>query len=223
MTPVRIDLWLWDLDIDAAAAARSRKRLTAPEQARADRFVHARDKVRFIAGRARLREILATYTGADPAGLPLREGPHGKPIVPGGPGFNLSHAAGRAALAICQDPALPLGVDIEGARTIEPGVADRAFAPEERAALAKTPPDAWHGAFFRGWTRKEALVKATGEGLTADLTSFAVSLNAPARVERIDGDRPADWRLYDFQPAPGLAGAIAAMTGGRPLAIHHHG
>lgn len=196
-----IDLWLWPLDGAPDGP------LTAADHARAARFVHDRDRAHFLAARAGLRRILG------PA--PLREGPRGKPFLPGGPAFNLSHAAGWAALVV--GPAgLELGVDIEGCRPVDPGLAELAFAPEERAELARaSDPDL---AFLRGWTRKEAVIKATGEGLFTDLASFAVTLDESPRLTRFDGDRPGDWALADISTGT-LTGAVACRTGGQPLRI----
>lgn len=215
---VSIDLWLWGLDCDAAEMARRRAVLSTAECARADRFVQERDRVRFTSGRSRLRGILGAHLGVAPEDVALEAGPDGKPFVPGGPLFNLSHAAGVAALVVTEAAVL-LGVDIEGARAVCPGLDERAFAPEERAALRAFEVDGRDAAFFRGWTRKEAVVKATGQGLRADLLGFAVTLDVEARLLRMDGDDPAAWVLHDFGPGPGLAGAIACRTGGREIRV----
>lgn len=218
---VAIDLWLWALDCDPAETLRRRAIMSDDERARADRFVHQRDRMRFISGRSRLREILADVVATSAAALPLAVGPHGKPFLPGGPVFNLSHAAGLAALVVTADISVWLGVDIEGARVVDPGLDAYAFAPEERAALRLVGPQDRDRAFFLGWTRKEAVVKATGEGLRADLASFAVTVDPaqPARLLRIDGHSPEAWRLHDFSPRPDLAGAVACMTGGREVLV----
>ncbi|MEO8242235.1 MAG: 4'-phosphopantetheinyl transferase superfamily protein [bacterium] len=220
---VPIDLWLWQLDCDAAEADRRRAVLNDAERARADRFVHNRDRTRFISGRSRLREILSGHVGTSATNLALQLGPNGKPFLPDGPQFNLSHAAGMAALALTVDMSVDLGVDIEGARTVDPGLDAHVFAPDERAALGAVDPSLRDWAFFLGWTRKEAVVKAMGEGLRADLGSFAVTLHPdlPATVSRIDGQTPDDWRLYNFRPRPDLAGAIACRTGGREITVTH--
>ena len=218
---VAIDLWLWGLDCDAAEAARLGQVLSAQERVRAGRFVQDRDRLRFIAGRARLRDILAGIVGTTAATVPLETGPDGKPFIQGGPVFNLSHASDLAALVVAGDVSVWLGVDIEGARVIDPGLDAYAFATEERAALRALDPQDRDRAFFLGWTRKEAVVKATGQGLRADLQSFSVTLDpaAPPRLIRMAGQRPEDWRLHDFCPRHDLAGAIACRTGGREISV----
>ena len=217
---VAIDLWLWSLDCDPAETTRRSLVLNAAELTRANRFVHDRDRVRFISGRWRLRGILAGIVGCSPEALALQAGPNGKPELAEGPLFNLSHAAGLAALVVTQEAGVLLGVDIEGARQVDPGLHAYAFAPEERAALQALDPARRQAGFVLGWTRKEAVVKATGEGLRANLAGFAVTLDPDQpRLLRFDGQNPADWRLHDFRPGADLAGAIACRTGGREIAV----
>lgn len=217
---IPIDLWLWPLDCDAVEAGQRSLVLSEAERARADRFVFERDRIRFISGRWRVREILSAIVGTPAAALPLAEGVHGKPYLPGGPLFNLSHAAGLAALVVTAETSVLLGVDIEGARQVDPRLDAYAFVPEERAALQAVDPAARDWAFFLGWTRKEAVVKATGEGLRINLKSFAVSLEPDdPRLLRFEGENPQDWRLHDFSPRHDLAGAIACRTGGREIVV----
>ncbi len=217
---VAIDLWLWSLDCGAVEADLRSTVLSAAERDRAGRFVQERDRIRFVSGRWRMREILADIVGTSAAALPLAEGLNGKPVLSEGPVFNLSHAAGLAALAVTADRSVLLGVDIEGARPVGAGLARLAFAPEERAALQALDPSARDWAFFLGWTRKEAVVKASGAGLRADLSGFAVTLEQDAaRLLRIDGDSTENWRLHDFRPRHDLAGAIACRTEGREIVV----
>ncbi|WP_102225042.1 4'-phosphopantetheinyl transferase family protein [Acidimangrovimonas sediminis] len=210
---VGVDLWFWRLDPAAPAGP-----LSADEEARAARFVRAPDAMAFRAARAGLRRVLAGYLGSDPAALTFHYGPQGKPSLPGGPAFNLSHAGGWAALAVC-DADLPLGLDIEAHRAVEPEVAERFFAPAEAAALRGLRGPARETAFFRLWTRKEALVKAVGQGLSLPLDSFAVTVDAAARLLRLDHDDAAAWTLTDLAPGAGLQGALALRTAGRPVRL----
>jgi 4'-phosphopantetheinyl transferase len=225
MAPLALDLWLWPLDPDAATVARLAAHLAPEEEARARRFVQPRHGHQFRVGRGRLREILGPYRDTAPAALRFVHNAHGKPALPGGPAFNLSHAGGWAALAVAPDadPALALGIDIEAHRPVEPEVAERFFAPAEVRALAALPPALWAEGFFRCWTRKEAVVKACGPGLSMPLRDFDVTLapEAPARLLRLDPvwGRAADWTLHHLDLAPRFVGAIAAQMGGAPLAL----
>jgi 4'-phosphopantetheinyl transferase len=210
---IAVDLWLWPLLPGADAAV-----LSAEEVARAARFVHAADADAYRAAHVRMRQILGRVTGADPAALVFTISPWGKPALPGGPPFNLSHSGGWAALAVAP---VDVGVDIEAHRAVEPAVAERFFSAAERAALASETGAAWTGAFFRCWTRKEAFVKAQGQGLSLPLDSFDVTFGVadPPRISRIADGRPADWTLIDLPLGPGWAGAMAVQARGRPVRL----
>lgn len=217
--PVEIDLWLWALDPPEPVAARLARRLTPDEKARAARFVQPRHGARFRAARGRMREILAAYAGVAPEALVFSYTPHGKPGLTAGPAFNLSHAGGWAALAVTPAP-VALGIDIEAVRKVESAVAERFFGPAERAELAGFPPEDWPMGFFRCWTRKEAVVKACGPGLSMPLDSFDVTLGEEAALTRIDGGDPADWHLLSLGLGPRFYGAVAVETRGRPVRLH---
>lgn len=216
MTALCVDLWSWHLtDPDPTD-------LSDDERARADRFVFAADRDRYIAGRARLRHILGRCIDRPPAAVAFRYGPYGKPVV-AGVAFNLSHTGDLAVLAT--GPAgLQLGADIEAIRSITMDVARLHFAPAEVATLQALPPDARVAAFYRCWTRKEAYLKARGTGLSTDLCSFAVTLapGDPARLTACTSGDAAAWALIDLDPAPGVAGALAVRAAGRPVQLVHH-
>ncbi|MEX5729697.1 4'-phosphopantetheinyl transferase [Rhodovulum iodosum] len=216
--PVEIDLWLWALDPPPDLAARLAKRLAPEEQARAARFVHPRHGSRFSAARGRMREILAGYVGGAPEALRFHYNPQGKPGLEAGPAFNLSHAGGWAALAVTQAQ-VALGIDIEAVRQVDPAVADRFFSPDERAELSRFAPGDWATGFFRCWTRKEAVVKACGPGLSMPLDSFDVTLGETAAVRRIDGGAAEDWALLPLTLGPGLFGAVAVENHRRPVRL----
>jgi 4'-phosphopantetheinyl transferase len=188
--------------------------LLAPdERERAARFVHDVHRRRFIVARAALRRILGAHLGVAPATLRFTEGAHGKPALDGtGLEFNLSHSHELALVAVTRDA--PVGVDVEHLRPVADalGIARSHFAPSERAALAAAPADARDLVFLRGWTRKEAFIKAIGEGLSHPLDQFEVSLTDEARFLGIGGDpaAAARWSLFSFEPAPGYLGAVAA-------------
>lgn len=215
----RVDAWLWSLDVSADRMPALRDLLADDERDRAARFVYDVHRNRHIAGRARVREILGAETGRDPRDIVFRYGANGKPSLEGGPEFNLSHTGDLAMLAISRDGAL--GVDIETMRPIEDGVARHHFSDAEYEELSRLDPGEWLDGFYRCWTRKEAVIKARGLGLSMPLDSFDVSLTpgAAARLLRIEGDAASAWRLAHFEPAPGVLGAIAARTGGAEIAL----
>lgn len=223
---IAIELWLWPLDAAPSARARYHSVLNTTEAARADRFVRAHDRDRFIAGRGRMREILGQYLDTPAGDVPLDIAQRDKPVLAHGPAFNLSHSGGQAALIVAPDQdanSLPIGIDIEAHRPVEPAMADRFFSPAEQTALAALPFNQWENGFFTCWTRKEAVIKALGQGLFADLHSFDVSLapDAPPCVLRTDPQlpQPADWHMLHLNLGPTLPGAIAAVTRGRGLRL----
>ncbi len=208
---VLTDLWLWPLDIDETQYQALSRHLGADETGRAASFVFERDRRRFVAGRGRMRELLGALMGQRPGDLRFQYDERGKPRLPAGPPFNLSHSAGWAALAVSPGPAI--GIDIEAHRAIERNVAEHFFSRHEVSALRALPAREWQAGFFRCWTRKEAYLKALGTGLWCPLDSFDVTLGpaeAP-RILRIDAgaDRPGDWTLTHLDLGPGFVGAIA--------------
>ncbi len=215
-----IDLWLWRLDPPAPRVAELAAHLTAAETTRAARFLRPEGRAAFRVARGRLREILASYTGGAPDALRFGENAWGRPDLPGGPAFNLSHAAGWAALAVSPAP-LALGIDIEGQRTIEPAVAERFFSPAERRDLDTLRGPDWDAGFFRCWTRKEALLKGSGEGLSLPLHGFDVTLTpgAPARIvaSRIPQLVPQNWTLLHLDLHPTFVGALAVEARDTPV------
>ncbi len=185
--------------------------LSAAERQRLQRFHFADHRRRYQIGHGALRTILAGYLDTDPAAIGFRQGPRGKPYVAAaGPFFNLSHSGKLALVGVS---ATELGLDVEKVRHLESltEIARKHFSTAEFAAL-----DALHGderelAFYRCWTRKEAYIKALGEGLSMPLDTFDVSLcEAPKFLRCRDGEEdPANWSLLDVSPGPEFVGAIA--------------
>lgn len=221
-----IDIWLWPLDLHPAALDDLACDLPPGDIARAARFALPHLRGRHIAAHGRMRRLLAARTGGLPRDLPLTTGPHGKPALPGGPAFNLSHSGGWAALALGPaDPDLALGIDIEAHRPLDPALPARVFTAAERAELDALAAHDRIAGFHRGWTRKEAVLKALGTGLALPLDAFDVTL-APARprLTRIDlpGESPAGWQLHDLALGTWLSGALAVRSA-RPVTLALHG
>ncbi len=225
-----IQVWYADLRGLAHRLEAFRTLLSPDETARAARFATEELRSRCVLRRGLLRHLLGRALGCDPATPAFAYGPMGKPFLPGGPAFNLADCKDDVLIAIA--PGGPpggdaeLGVDIERLRRVPDaaGIAERFFAPEERAAFAALPDAQRDEAFLNGWTRKEAFIKATGQGLSMPLDRFAVELapGRPARLLSLDGaleaGRAADWSLFDLRPAPGLVAALAVRGDGwRPV------
>ena len=216
-----IDLWLFDLEPPLPDVHGFERLLSGDERTRAAAFVFDEDRNRYIAGRGRLREILAHYLGLPPQDIRFTYNEYGKPGLDTGLHgvlhFNLSHSASLALLAVSDR--YPLGADIEQAAPLKEDVAAYCFSDAERRDLAALSQDEYLDGFYRCWTRKEAFVKAHGEGLSLPLQSFDVSIGTEAAplLKRLDSDPSGlrNWKLFNLAPAPGFAGALAVLTGGR--------
>lgn len=174
---------VWRIDLDAVEgvepALRGDGPLDAAELARAARFAFERDGRRFVAARVALRHILGMALRRDPAALVLEAPPLLRPRLAGDPGldFNLSHSGRLALVAVAQSA--PLGVDVEEWRPVPDAIAlsARLFTPGERAALAADP----RCAFLTCWTRKEAVLKSTGRGLSVEPCTVEVGATPEPR------------------------------------------
>jgi 4'-phosphopantetheinyl transferase len=192
--------------------------LTPGERARASRFHFHKDREHFIVARGLLRTILGRYLNVRPGRLRFRYSLYGKPSLAeefGGDTlrFNVSHSRGLALYALTRDR--EIGVDLE---YIDPDlaheqIAERFFSPREVIMLRALPTDTQKEAFFNCWSRKEAYVKAVGDGLAIPLDQFDVSLapQEPAQILSIRGDPQgaARWTLKRLMPAKGYVGALA--------------
>jgi 4'-phosphopantetheinyl transferase len=210
-----VHIWWAPLSLEAAVLERMRLSLSADEKSRADRFVFAGDRDHFVAARGILRELLGSYAGTAPAELKFDYGSQGKPeLSPTHPPirFNLSHSHGLAVYAFARER--QLGIDLELIQPEFAGdeIAERYFSSSELAELRALPPQTRAEGFFLCWTRKEAYVKARGEGLKISLASFDVSLT-PGKQEKLLSDDALRWQLHSFQPAPQYVGALVAENG----------
>jgi len=188
--------------------------LDAEERERAARFVFAVDRDLFRFSHILLRTLLGAYTGERAEALRLSRTSRGKPFLPDHPAiaFSLSHSAEVVLVAIGRERAL--GVDVERVRddfaTAE--LATRFFSADETEALAKVPPESRASAFFACWTRKEAYVKARGEGLSIPLSSFSVTLapgDEAALLRTAEPDDAGRWSLRALDVGPEYAAAAA--------------
>jgi 4'-phosphopantetheinyl transferase len=215
-----VHVWRAALDLDSAGLERAQATLSPDERDRAARFYFPSGQRHFIAARGILRAILARYLDREPAQFEFGYGPAGKPeLAPGeaeGLHFNLSHAQGLALYAIARYR--QVGVDLERVRAgyAWEEIAARFFAPGEVTALRSVPAALQCEAFFNGWTRKEAFVKAWGQGLSLPLDQFEVSLvpGQPARLLHVAGDpeEATRWSIRELEPAPGYAAAVAVRA-----------
>ena len=208
-----VHLWRAELDRDVQPFASI---LSADETLRAERFYFEQHRQRFIVGRGILRNILSRYLAIEPAQLQFEYGSRGKPelsqVFSGAKlQFNLSHSQGLALYGFTCDRRI--GVDLEYLRPVPDAqkIAQRFFSDSESASISALPPSEQQKAFYRGWTGKEAYLKATGEGL-AGLEQVEVSpFPDELRLIRIGEDVQAAsrWTLLSLSPACGYLATVA--------------
>lgn len=215
-----VEIVVTGLALAPAAVRASASLLSDAERARASRFAFARDARRFIVGRARLRQLLAARLDVRPESVELAYGTRGKPALAncardGDLRFNLSHRDDVAVYVLAFGR--EVGIDVEAVRTIPDAdaIAARWFSHGEHDAYQALDPREKALGFFNCWTRKEAFVKALGDGLSYGLDRFEVSLapGEPAKLLRVEDTPGADcgWSLESFSPAAGYVAAIAAQ------------
>lgn len=219
------EVHVWALDLAVAPERLPElERLLAPdERARASRFRFARHRRRYMASWAAVRRLLGAYTAGEAESLAFTYGPKGKPELADDPDlrFNLSHSEELALVAVSRGGAV--GIDIEHLRPLPDAdeIAQRFFSRREVDCYLAQPAELRQRAFYSCWTRKEAFVKALGEGLFLSLDRFDVSLapDQPARILAIDGsaDEASGWGLTSIEPEEGFVGALA--TPWKPEAI----
>ena len=211
LSDAEVHVWAVPLGGDPAAY---RDLMSAAELERLQRYRFADHQRRFQVGHGALRLILAGYLKVEPSTIEYRVGPRGKPYVVGHDlFFNLSHSGKLALIGVAKSE---LGLDVEKVRHLESlrQIAERHFSGAEFAKLDALKGSPQELAFYRCWTRKEAYIKALGEGLSMSLDSFDVSLDeAPKLVACHDGrEDPDKWSMVDVSPGPDFVGAVAMRT-----------
>lgn len=208
-----------------ARLERMQSLLSEEERSRAARFVFPEIRDHYIAGRGYLRVILGRYLDRAPESLRFTTGKAGKPYLLQAPNsepitFNLAHAGGIAFLAVAYGT--EIGVDIEP--LVLPAEAEslveQFFNPNEAAEFRSLPEECRAEAFINLWTRKEALLKATGEGIAHHLREVEVTFRPgePARVVSVPEEWGHEWSMESFTPISGFRAAVAAAC---PVMVVH--
>lgn len=191
--------------------------LSASERARYEGFRRDKDRSRYLLRTAFLRFVVGGLIGVDPGALRFKTGEWGKPHLQGREGdlfhFSLSHSHGSVLLAISYRE---VGVDLERVDPLEDldAVAARILHPDERRVFGELSEAERRAAFFRAWTRKEALLKARGEGFSREPSTLHLGLDPwPLAEPRLTGDPIADEHgaLADLEAPPGFAAAVCAQ------------
>jgi len=209
------DVWQFSLAADDSTVTRHALMLSSDELERAYKHKSTNGFRQFVVARSMLRQLLAIYTGVNPAKLAFAYGPYGKPKLTGAPSveFNLAHSGERAIYAISDKQ--PVGVDIEriGRTVHSQRLAKRFFSTAEYEALQAISPTSRQQAFFRLWTGKEAIVKATGKGLAQLMGKFEITnpFGYPALIISRESPQLEKIRLYYPDPGEGYIAAVALL------------
>ena len=219
-TPLELradEVHVWLATLDDYPADSLKVLLAEDELSRAARFHFDKDRTHYIVARGWLRKLLAAYLSIGAGELRFSYAEKGKPALAesqrGSLNFNLAHSHGMAIYAFSRRR--EVGIDIEFIREdlADEKIAERFFSPQEIDVLGKLPADLRKQAFFDCWTRKEAYIKARGEGLSMPLDEFDVSLRpgeAPALLR--NHKEPAEITRWSMQSVTVPAGYVAALV-----------
>lgn len=209
-----IHVWSFALGVQAALLSVT---LSPDERTRAAAFHFARDRGHFIAAHGRLRQLLSNYVDVAPSLLRFDTNAYGKPALAaslaGDLRFNLSHSHGHALLAVARG--CEVGVDLEQMRDEVDcaGIVASHFSPAERQAWAALPEVKRRAGFFHGWVRKEAYVKALGEGLSHEANAYTVDLDpeTPGKLvaDTLISEAAEKWIVRALPAPAGFAAALA--------------
>jgi 4'-phosphopantetheinyl transferase len=217
-----VHIWAAELDDPNLSNGEA---LSIDEQKRAEQFRFDVHRKRFIAGRSFLRTTLGSYLQTDPTHIEFAYNERGKPSLTGKIfghtlRFNLAHSENLALLAVAIGR--EVGVDVEKIRPVRDfdEIAARFFSANETSALRSLPAAQQQTAFFHLWTRKEAWLKATGEGISGLLNQVEVSCEPEetAQILRVPSGFENDWVLVDLLPANSFVGALAVPA--KKISIH---
>ena len=211
------EVHLWQARLDDRLSEDLKHLLSADEISRADRFHFVKDRNHFTAARGLLRTLLSAYLGSNADKLRFSYAEKGKPSLEDRPpcaiNFNLAHSHGMAIYAFAHDR--EVGVDLEYIREDVTGneIAERFFSPREIETLRAVPAELKKEAFFNCWTRKEAYIKARGEGLSMPLDEFDVSLapGEPAAL-LLNHKEPAEVTRWSMRSLAVPSGYVAALV-----------
>lgn len=217
-----VQVWIATPPPDEAGFTALARTLSPDERERAVRFSVSEPRRQFVFGRAVLRQLLGACLDVEPATLALGYQPRGKPFLdqPSSRGdfrFNLSHSGRLVAIALARGR--EVGVDVESIHRLEDWslLAERIFSSRELCELRALPKTQQRDAFFNGWTRKEAYLKATGEGLTDTLPAIEVTLAAGEEARLlglpIGPEAARQWAIQRIPLPPDFAGAVVFEAG----------
>ncbi len=207
------------LDTDGLYLEMYEQVLSEDELERANRFYFWKDRRDFITARWFLRTVLACYLKTDASGLQFSYNAHGKPALAGKLSsqelcFNLSHSGGLVLLAVARGRHVGIDVELVSSHPADKGIIEQSCSPSEASILYSLPRHMQSEAFFRCWTRKEAYLKARGQGLASCPKQFSVPMDSAGPTSHVATIRARNgvppWSIWHLALAPGYIGALAS-------------
>jgi 4'-phosphopantetheinyl transferase len=218
-----IHIWQIDLAGQESEIHFCRRLLATDEVQRAERFYFEEHRRRFIVARGTVRQILGRYTRLAPEHIAFEYGAKGKPELSGRATeasitFNLSHSFESALVAVARGATVGIDIELINPEYATEQIAERFFSRGEADTLRTLPAVARVEGFFSCWTRKEAYIKALGEGLSVPLDSFEVAFGpgVPAALRHVTGDPEeiSRWSMYDIEVGEHYKAALVAAGKG---------
>jgi 4'-phosphopantetheinyl transferase len=212
-----VRVWVIPLDAPSVGLPERLECLTDDERTRAERYKVPKARHQFVTGRSLLRQLLGAQLGLAPRDVPINYTGAGKPVLAdtaSGLHFNVTHTDGLALIAL---GTRQLGIDVERIRPLAnpEGLVSRFFSPAERDAFLRLPEELRPGGFFRGWTCKEAVIKAAGLSV-AYLDEFDVELHPAQPAKLLAARHPvlcgSSWEMEAWEPLSGFAAAVVVES-----------
>jgi 4'-phosphopantetheinyl transferase len=214
------------LAVPATAAADDLALLTAEERARAQRFAFDRDRAAFATARAALRRILGSELGIAPSAVELEAEAAGRlrfrdPALRD-LDFNVSHSGALAAVAITRGRRVGIDLESHAHRQGIEELIPRIMGPREQALFRQVTGAAFTRAFFDCWTRKEAIVKATGIGISYPVATLDIPTLDGIQDLELPVAESSRWRIVTAAPAADYSMSVALMGAGGSVRIASH-
>lgn len=214
----QVHIWRFSIESLDEHSDSFARTLSDDERTRAKHYHFLRDRTKFLVRRGMLRVILGRYLSVEPNRIQFDHGTYGKPRLASKFDsdrleFNLAHSHNLAVYAFTRKRRI--GIDLEKIQPLPnlEQISSQFFTSQESEKIQRLDGNARLLAFYHCWTRKEAYVKAIGNGLTHPLDQFQVSVEPtqPARLVRVKGQsqETARWSFKSFVPASGYVSALA--------------
>jgi len=209
-----VEIWHGQVTVEDAHYQAYWGILDEAEQAQAGKFKNKLLHKRYVESHGRLRNLLAQTLNQPPQKIRIRIAKHGKPYLADYPelAFNLSHTADRLVIAMSWNCQLGVDIEIYKKRINLSGLVDKCFAKEEAVYWTQLPEAEKNHTFYHFWTRKEAFVKATGQGISLGLNQCVINPENPAEFLRVPDNcgQASLWHGQDIDFGEGIFSALVA-------------